>query len=129
MFQQYLMALGETQVFITSLDKIIARIYPISKWTENEILFEQGGENTEALANIQFRANQFGADSDIDSSGRVLMPQKLRQALKLENQPVYLDCQKGRINVYSEAVYAELCERVEKTLAEDLRTAEKMGLK
>jgi MraZ protein len=38
-FQQYLTDLGETKVFVTSLDVRIARIYPISVWKENEILF------------------------------------------------------------------------------------------
>lgn len=123
------MALGETSVFVTSLDDTIARIYPISVWIENEKLFEQGGEAADALANMQFQANLMGADSEIDASGRILVPQKLRQKLKIENQPVYLDCQKGRINVYSEAVLAERTARAQKSLPEDLRMAEKVGLK
>jgi hypothetical protein len=57
------------------------------------------------------------------------VPQKLRQKLNIENQPVYLDCQKGRINVYSEAVLAKRTQRAQQSLAEDLRTSEKMGLK
>lgn len=128
-FQQYLTALGETSVFVTSLDDTIARIYPISVWIENEKLFEGGGEASEALANMQFQANLMGADSEIDASGRILMPQKLRQKLQIENQPVYLDCQKGRINVYSEAVLAKRTQRAQQSLAEDLHTSEKMGLK
>jgi MraZ protein len=128
-FQQYLMDLGEKRVFITSLDVRIARIYPISVWKENEILLETATEDPEIVEDVKFIANDLGADSEIDGQGRVLVPQELRQMLNLENQPVWIECQKGRMNVYGKEVYEDRKRRAYENAAEKLRALEKKGLK
>lgn len=128
-FQQYLTDLGEKRVFVTSLDVRIARIYPISVWKENEILFDTATDDPEAAEDVKFIANDLGADSEIDGQGRVLVPQELRQMLSLENQTVWIECQKGRMNVYGKEVYEDRKRRAYENAADKLRALEKKGLK
>ena len=42
-FLEYLKKLGVDKVFITTLDRQLARIYPISVWKANENLFAERG--------------------------------------------------------------------------------------
>lgn len=128
-FQQYLEALGEKRVFVTTLDVRIVRIYPISKWKENEIFFEATSQDPEAAEDMAFIANDFGGDSELDGQGRVLIPTELRRTLGIENQPVWLDVYKGRINVYGKEIYEERKRRAMEGLTDKLRLLEKAGLK
>lgn len=128
-FQQYLNSRGERKVFITSLDTHTARIYPMSVWKDNEKFFEEYTEDPQIAEDVAFIANDLGADSELDGQGRLLVPQELRQKLDVENQPVWLDCYKGRINVYTKAVYEERKSRASQGLAEKLRALERKGLK
>ena len=128
-FQQYLNSLGERKVFITSLDTHTARIYPISVWKDNEKFFEEYKEDPQIAEDIAFIANDLGADSELDGQGRLLVPQELRQRLNVENQPVWLDCYRGRINVYTKVVYEERKHRAGQDLPEKLRALERKGLK
>src|SRR5262245_57839926 len=106
-FQQYLEAIGATKVFITTFDLKLARIYPIPVWKVNEQLFQSGGEHAAALDRAAFLAKVYGGDAEIDKSGRILLPAKLREALGLERQPVWLDWFNGRINVVTKKVFDE----------------------
>jgi MraZ protein len=128
-FQQYLTELGESKVFVTSLDLSIARIYPISVWNGNEGIFDAPSDDAEAAEDIKFIANDLGADSDVDAQGRVLIPTELRRMLSLENQPVWLDCHKGRINVYGKEVYEQRKAKAFEGVAEKLKALERRGLK
>lgn len=127
--QQFLSDLGESKVFITTLDERIARIYPTSVWAANESLLATAGEDAEYAAAVSFLADHFGADSDVDSQGRVLMPQELRKALELENQPVWLKVFNGRISVYSKSVYDEELRSARVRAPEGVKALEKRGLK
>lgn len=128
-FQQYLTGLGELKVFITSLDGRTARIYPISVWRENEKIFESFNEDPFAAEDISFAAYEVGADGELDSEGRLLVPQELRKRLNLENQPVWLHYHKGRINVYNSQVYQEMQTRASLDRVAKLRQLEQKGLK
>lgn len=127
-FHQYLARLGE-RVFVTSLDIRTVRIYPHSVWKENERLFEQAMEETEVAEDLSFLANDYGADSDIDAQGRVLIPTGLRRDLGIENQPVWVDYFKGHINVFGKQIYDERKTRALDGLRDKLRLMEKKGLK
>ena len=128
-FLEYLEALKVTKVFITTFDLRQARIYPMSVWKVNEALFHSSGENAGAAERLAFLAKVYGGDAEIDKSGRVLLPAKLREALGLEKQPVWLDEYHGRINVVSEKIYDERMQLAQANMADDLKTLEKMGLK
>lgn len=128
-FLEYLKKLGVDKVFITTVDRQLARIYPISVWKANESLFANAGDLAETAEDVAYIAKVFGGDSDIDAQGRVLMPAALRRELEMESQQVFLDCYNGRINVASKSVHDERVNRAMANLPEKVKTLEKKGLK
>ena len=128
-FLEYLKKLGVDKVFITTLDRQLARIYPISVWKANENLFADAGDLAETAEDVAYIAKVYGGDSDIDAQGRVLLPAMLRRVIELESQPVYLDCYNGRINVAGKAVHEARYHRAMANLGEKVKTLEKKGLK
>ena len=128
-FLEYLEALKVTKVFITTFDQRQARIYPIEVWKVNEALFENSGDHAGAAERLALLAKAYGGDAEIDKSGRVLLPAKLREALGLEKQPVCLDVYHGRINVVSKKIHDERMQLAQASMSEDLKTLEKLGLK
>lgn len=128
-FISYLEAIGVTKVFITTFDLRLARIYPMPVWESNEKLFSSAGDNAAAAERLAFLAKVYGGDAEIDKSGRVLLPAKLRETLGLEKQPVWLDVFNGRINVVSKKIYEERMQLALASMADDLKTLDKMGLR
>jgi len=126
-FLEYLEALKVTKVFITTFDQRLARIYPIAVWKVNEALFENSADP--AAERLALLAKAYGGDAEIDKSGRVLLPAKLREILDLEKQPVWLDVYHGRINVVSRKIHEERMQLAQANMFEDLKTLEKLGLK
>jgi MraZ protein len=126
---QYLAGLGENKVFVTTLNGSTARIYPISAWLQAEDMLEEAGEDADAREDVAFVAYHFGADSDIDPQGRVLVPTDLRRALKLENEQVYLRCFKQRIDVIGREVYEGRLTKALEGISEKVQALEKKGLR
>ena len=126
---QYLAGLGEQKVFVTTLNSSTARIYPISSWRQTEAMLEQPGEDSDIREDVAFVAYHYGADSDIDPQGRVLVPTELRRKLGFENEQVFLSCFKQRIDVMGKEVYERRLGRAEQDIAEKLRTLERKGLR
>lgn len=125
-FQEFI---GGEKLFVTSLDARIARLYPISVWQTNEKLLSELTDDPEVAEHIAFIADHYGADSDVDGQGRVLLPTDLRRELKLENEQVWLQCFQGAINVYGKDVYEEQERRAKENLADKLKLAKQKGLK
>lgn len=127
-FVQYLAELGEKKVFITTLDERITRIYPISVWKKNEKFFSNFQADPAAKNDVWFILNDWGADSEIDGQGRVLVPTELRRHLKIEAQPVWLYHSNGRIDVLSKEVYDERKRRAQADLQSKVETLERGGM-
>jgi MraZ protein len=127
-FQQYISALSEKKLFVTSLDRRIAQIYPIESWRQNEKFFETYRENPALAKKIVFNAQDLGVEVEMDSQGRITFPPELRRELALEDQTIRLYAYRGRIEVLSERLYEERRREAIATEAKDVEALEAAGL-
>ena len=127
-FAQYFAALREKKLFVTSLDRRIAQIYPIVVWRENEKFFDSYREDPRLARNVAFNAADLGAESEMDAQARILFPPELRRELGIENQPVRLFAYRGRIEVLSEPIYEQRKREASQTAADDVAKLEAAGL-
>jgi len=125
----YFDSLDEKTLFVTSLDLRVVSIYPIAVWRENEMLLERLAEEIEDAEDLAFLAQDVGIEVKPDAQGRLLIPQQLRKLLGLENQPVYLNSFKGRINVFAKEVYEQLQAKARAQAPERARKLKMRGLK
>ena len=128
-FQQYFNALPEKKLFVTSLDRRIAQIYPIAVWRENEKFFESYSDDPDAGQDVWFNANDLGADADVDGQGRITVNPDLRRELDLENGQLHLYSYRGRVQILTEALYQERRQRASKSASENVNKLERAGLK
>ena len=126
---QYLEAIGERNVFVTTLNTSTALIYPISVWRETEKMLQEAGDDADLRADVAFIANHYGEDVEVDAQGRVLMPTTLRRDLELERDDVHLLAFKQRIEVIGSKVYSQRLEAAKTGLADKLKALEKKGLR
>ena len=128
-FVTYLRAEMVGKVFITTFNMKLARIYSKSAWERNQNLFENAGDDAEIAQDVAFIANVYGAYSEIDDNGRVLIPTELRRKLEFEGKPVWLDYYNGGINVFGKDYYDERMQRAMVDLPDKVKTLAKKGLK
>jgi MraZ protein len=126
---QYLEAIGERKVFITTLDLETALIYPISVWRETEKMLQEAGEDADMRADVAFVANHYGEDGEMDAQGRVLLPTNLRRELNLEKDDVSLLFYKQRIEVIGSNVYKVRFDKARSGLAEKVSALQKKGMR
>jgi MraZ protein len=127
-FQHFFAALREKKLFVTSLDGLTAQVYPMELWRQNEKFFQNYREDPRALAKLAFRVADLGAESEMDASGRILFPPELRRRLQIENQPVRIHADRGRLNVMSEQTYERQKQESEQLTEDDLAKLEIAGL-
>jgi MraZ protein len=127
-FQGYFASLAEKKLFVTSLDRRIGQIYPIAAWRDNKRFFSEYRDNPRVAQNVAFNANDLGADSEMDNQGRILLPPELRRELGIENQAVRIFAYKGRVQIYSDAVYQEKKRQASQSSETDVEALESAGL-
>lgn len=127
-FQQYVAALREKKLFVTSLDKCTAQIYPIQVWRGNEKFFETYRDDVDMAADVAFTANDLGAECEMDMQGRILFSTDLRRKLDIEDKPVRLFAYKGHIEVLSEETYEKRKSQAARITTADVRKLEAAGL-
>ena len=128
-FQHFLNVLPEKKLFVTSLDRRIAQIYPMAAWRENEKFFENYRDNPQVAHDVAFNANDLGADAEMDSQGRILLNTSLRKELDLQNQELHVYAYRGHIKVLTEGIYQERRQRASKASTENVDLLERAGLK
>ncbi len=106
-FIQFFKGLAESKLYLTSLDRRIAQLYPIAEWRVNEKILDTFQEDPEAADNIAFNAADLGADVEIDGQGRILFHPELRRELGMEGQDLHLVAYKGHLQISTEARYQE----------------------
>jgi len=127
-FQQYFAALPEKKLFVTSLDRRIAQIYPMEVWRQNEKFFETYREHPKLAKKVAFNAADLGIEAEMDGQGRITFPPELRRELGMEDQTVRLYAYRGRIEVLSEKIYEERKREAIGTGPEDVESLEAAGL-
>lgn len=127
-FQKYLDIFRE-KLFVTSMDRKTARIYPMHLWRENEALFESYRDDPSVSQNVAFTAAELGSEAEMDAQGRILFSAELREALGIDNQQVRLYHNRGRIDVLSEAIFKARREQASASPEADLHKMEAAGLR
>jgi len=127
-FQDFFRALREKQLFVTSIDRKVALIYPIAIWRENEKFFETYRDNPKKTRDAAFNANEFGSVAEMDSQGRILLSPELRRQVEVEDQAVRIYFHKGKIEILSEKVYQERKQEASQLSDEDLAALQIAGL-
>jgi DNA-binding transcriptional regulator/RsmH inhibitor MraZ len=125
---QYLEALRERKVFITTLDEAEARIYPLSVWRETEKMLQAPGPDSDERNDVALIAANYGLDVEMDAQGRVTLPTELRKILGLEGDEARLHCFQGRINVLGSAEYERRLAAAKNGLADKLKNLQRKGL-
>ena len=106
-FKEYLEKYEDKRLFVTSLDRRIAQVYPIALWKQTKKFLENFSADPEAAENLAFNAADLGAETKMDAQDRVSFCPELRRELGLEDQPVHLYAFGGHIEVLNQAVYEE----------------------
>jgi len=106
-FKEYLEKFEDKRLFVTSLDRRIAQVYPIKFWKQTEKFLEAYSDDPGAADRVAFNAADLGTETEMDSQGRVLFSPELRRELGLEDESVHLYNFGGHIEVLSPAVYQE----------------------
>jgi len=127
-FQQYFDALREKTLFVTSLDRRIAQIYPIAIWRKNEEFFAEHREMAKQANAVAFNAADLGAEAAMDGQGRVLFSPELRRELNLEGQGLHLYAHRGRIEVLSDEIYESRRKAAKALTEEEMASLEAAGL-
>jgi MraZ protein len=88
-FKTLLDAANVTQLYITSWDGKRAEIWPLPEWEKQEKLLAARSMEDAVDKYLNWTA-YFGQQVEIDSQSRVVLPQKLREAARLDAEVVVL---------------------------------------
>jgi DNA-binding transcriptional regulator/RsmH inhibitor MraZ len=127
--KEYLEKFEDKRLFVTSLDRRIAQVYPIILWKQTKKFLENYTDEPEVAENLAFNAADLGAETEMDSQARVLFSPEVRRELGLEDEPVHLYVFGGHIEVLSPAVYEERKVAAKVKPKSDLATARRAGMK
>ena len=128
-FIQFFRGLPESKLYLTSLDRRIAQLYPIAEWRVNEKFFDTFQEDPDAAENVAFNAADLGADVEMDAQGRIVVHPDLRRELGMEGQELHLISYKGHVQILTEARYQEQKTKATEKTAADLNVLKKRGLR
>ena len=124
---EYFKKLGVTAVYLTSLDRRIALLYPMAMWDANEKLLTGNTKNPGPSKIVLFNAHDLGEDTELDTQGRVTVHSYLRRELELEGE-LCLQVVNGRVEIYPGKIYEERKAAALRQAAESLDVMEKDGL-
>ena len=88
-FKTLLDAANVTQLYITSSDGKSAQIWPLPEWEKQEKLLAARSLDDAVEKYLNWTA-YFGQQVEMDSQSRVVLPQKLREAARLDAEVVVL---------------------------------------
>ena len=127
-FKEYLDKFSEKRLWVTSLDRTIGQIYPISVWRDIEKFLDSYSEDPEVVERVAFNAADLGEEMEMDSQGRLVLPAALRKALGIEDQTVRLKVFRGYIEIISERIYQERLAAAAGSAKEDVVKLNRAGM-
>jgi MraZ protein len=83
-FKQLLDAEHVSQFYITSTDGECAEIWPLPEWEKQKSMLDQSSTMDEAVDKYLNLTSYYGQQVEMDSQGRVLLPQILRGTASLD---------------------------------------------
>lgn len=89
-FKQLVDALHVTQFYITSTDGKCAEIWPLPEWEKREALLAEFSTMDDAVAKFLNMTSYYGHQVEMDTQSRVLLPQILRVAARLDAEVAVL---------------------------------------
>jgi MraZ protein len=111
--------------YITSLDGVIAQIYPFEEWERIEQKLAQLSTYNPTKKKFLTRTNYYGQVVEMDGQGRLLIPQTLREAAQI----------RGDVAVLGNLTYLEVrnMEALDKEIKEpftdeDTKTLDDLGI-
>ena len=111
----------QSKFYVTSMDGKAARVYPLEEWIKVEEKFNSSFDSL--MSDIIFKVNYWGGEAEMDTQGRLLIPQVLR-----DNAGI-----RGDVAVMGMRNYLEVCtsERAKQRAERELTPAEleKLGQK
>lgn len=128
-FSRFFGSLPEKKLFLTSLDRRIAQLYPIAEWRVNEKFFDTYQDDPDAADRIAFNAQDLGADVEVDGQGRILVHTDLRRELGMEGQELHLIASKGHVDILPDLIYQEQRRDAQERAPEALKVLKKAGLR
>ncbi len=127
-FQNFFAAFPEKRVYVTSLDGRIGQIYPISVWRANLEFLSGLKDNSKVVKKVLFNANDFGAEAEVDSSGRVTVNSQMREDLNLMGQELRLTAVRGRVEILNEELYRQMRREAQEDAEANVSTLEDLGM-
>lgn len=104
-YLHYFEALPEQDVFVTSLDRSVAEIFPIAKWRLMEDFFEANESDPEIYLASK-NAMRLGVMCKVDGQGRVNIHADLRRTLNLDGQELHIEpYRRSRLQIVPKAVF------------------------
>ena len=111
--------------YITSLDGVVAQIYPFEEWEQIEQKLASLSTYNPTKKKFLTRTNYYGQVVEMDGQGRLLIPQTLRDAAQI----------RGDVAVLGNLTYLEVrnMEALDKEIKEpftdeDTRTLDELGI-
>ena len=112
--------------YITSLDGIVAQVYPFEEWERIEQKLAGLSNFNPTKKKFLDRTNYYGQQVEMDGQGRLLLPQLLREAGQIKGEVAVL----GNLT-YLEVRNLEALDREIKEQAfsdEDIKTLDELGI-
>lgn len=96
------------KVYITSFWVPSVRVYPISEWEKIEkVMSSSGRANDPRVRKFLWMTTIFGDEQEIDSQGRILIPQRLRKYAKMEGEVIVCGYPTNDLEIWNEKLFYE----------------------
>lgn len=104
-FRQLVDAGSVAQFYVTSTDGKSAEVWPLPEWEKREAQLADASEMDEAVRKYLSLTSYYGQQVELDSQGRVLLPQILRSAAGLDDQDAVVIGMRTYIEVHNRKAF------------------------